>query len=202
MIRLGLSDTYGTRVLNSLKWLGLIDERGNPQESFEELKKASNDGYPDKLAEVVRKAYSRVFEAVEPSEVSDKQITDAFRSYEPVAQINLMVKLFMGLCEKAGIITADRAPKKRTRSTGLKEKKRTTAANARSSKQPSNDSEHPSRDQIILGLLNKLPSKGEWTENERDKWLQAFKYSLDIVVTITTSQKALLPAPPDSATTT
>ena len=102
MIRLGLSDTYGTRVLNSLKWLGLIDERGNPQESFEELKKASNDGYPDKLAEVVRKAYSRVFEAVEPSEVSDKQITDAFRSYEPVAQINLMVKTIHGALRKSG----------------------------------------------------------------------------------------------------
>jgi len=80
---------------------------------------ATADEYEPRLEQVIRTAYADAFTVVDPATDSDQAISDAFRFYHPAAQRDKMVTLFMGICEAAGIIGADRAPRKRLRTERL-----------------------------------------------------------------------------------
>jgi hypothetical protein len=103
---IGVPDSMTPRTLQAIKFLGLIDEAGQPTESFERIKRASTDEYHAQLAEVIRAAYLPVFSIVNPGQDGDVAIADAFRRYEPSNQREKMVALFRGLCMEAGIITS------------------------------------------------------------------------------------------------
>ena len=198
MSRIGFSQTYGDRVLFALRWLGLIDGEGKPTEAFAGLQRGSDKECQERLAEAIRVAYKKVFEAVDPATGSDDEIANAFRSYSPVAQSHLMVPLFMGLCKKAGIVPPGRVPNKR--GLGGERKRRKDSAKSRSpestpvgSQDRDSQRANPWDDQVILGLLKKLPTSCEWTADERGRWFQAFESSLDVVVRVTEERKALPP---------
>ncbi len=113
--RLGYPDAYATRTIKALKLLDLIDNEGAPTEAFKELKRSTAEEFAPRLEQIVRTAYAEVFEVVDPATDTPQAIDDAFRFYTPEAQRDKMVPLFMGICEAAGIIGADRAPRKRLR---------------------------------------------------------------------------------------
>ena len=90
--------------LRALAFLNLIDAKGNLTAVFNQLHKATEDEYRIALAEILRKAYVRVFTVVDPA-VDDKiKISQGFLVYEPSSQHLKMIRLFIGLCEEAGIV--------------------------------------------------------------------------------------------------
>lgn len=115
LMRLGYQDAYALRTMKALRLLDLIDDDGAPTDAFKELRRATTEEYVPRLEQVVRTAYAEVFEVVDPAADPNTSVHDAFRFYNPAAQRDKMVILFMGLCEAAGIIGADRAPRKRLR---------------------------------------------------------------------------------------
>jgi hypothetical protein len=115
LMRLGSPDAYATRTLKALRLLDLINGDGTPTDAFKELQRSTTDEYTARLEQVVRTAYAEVFAVVDPAIDSDSAIEDAFRFYKPLPQREKMVTLFMGICEAAGIIGSERAPRKRLR---------------------------------------------------------------------------------------
>lgn len=119
LMKLGYADAYAVRTLKALRLLDLIDADGTPTAAFKELKLATTEEFVPRLEQVVRTAYSEVFEVVDPATATDSAIEDAFRFYKPLPQRDKMVTLFMGLAEAAGIIGPERAPRKRLRTETL-----------------------------------------------------------------------------------
>lgn len=114
-MRLGMPAPYANRTLSALKLLDLVDDEGTPTAAFTELQRASESEYKPRLEQVLRTAYSEVFQVVDPATDSAQAIEDAFRFYEPRAQRDKMLTLFLALAEEAGIVGADKAPRKRMR---------------------------------------------------------------------------------------
>jgi hypothetical protein len=115
LMKLGYPDAYATRTLKALKLLDLMESDGTPTNALKELRVARAEEYTARFEQVVRTAYAEVFAVVDPATGSPTAIQDAFRFYNPAAQREKMVTLFMGLCEAAGIIGPERAPRKRLR---------------------------------------------------------------------------------------
>lgn len=113
LVRLGYPDAYAVRTLRALRLLDLVDDDGLPTDALRELRGATNDEFPARLEQIVRSAYSDVFEVVDPATDSRDAILQAFAYNEPGAQRNRMVVLFLGLCEAAGMLPAGKAPRKR-----------------------------------------------------------------------------------------
>ena len=114
LMRLGLAGPYANRTLRALRLLDLIDDDGAPSDALRELRTASAEDFPMRLAQIVRTAYADIFEVVDPATATDDAIDTAFRFYDPAAQRARMVILFMGLCEASGIIPPERAPRRRS----------------------------------------------------------------------------------------
>jgi hypothetical protein len=119
---IGVATTLAPRTLQSLQFLGLLDEENNPTELFQRLKRAGTDEYQGQLAEVVRGAYIRVFEIVDPATDGDIAVADAFRAFEPSKQRVKMISLFRALCAEAGIMekSRPRSTTRRTRANGTR----------------------------------------------------------------------------------
>lgn len=101
---IGVPDGNAPRTLQALKFLGLVDGKGQLTESAERLRRANTEEYPTLFAEVIRSAYVPVFQLVDPAQDDEIKVADAFRQYDPAGQREKMVTLFMGLCEEADIV--------------------------------------------------------------------------------------------------
>ncbi len=104
--RIGITDSLAHRTVQALRLLDLLDDDGNPTTAFEDLRKAGEDEFRDRLADVVRAAYADLFAYRDPTTDDPTKIVDAFRAYKPHSMRNQMARLFLGLCEEADIITA------------------------------------------------------------------------------------------------
>jgi hypothetical protein len=102
--RIGISDSIAPRTLQALKLLDLVDEDGNPTTALQDLRKAGEDEWRYRLADVVRAAYADLFAYRDPATDDPGKILDAFRAYQPHSMRQQMTRLFLGLCEEAGII--------------------------------------------------------------------------------------------------
>jgi hypothetical protein len=183
--QIGIKPSTTSFTLRTLVFLGLIDESGNITPAFHQLRQAPENDYPNSLAEIIRKAYLRVFTVADPATDDGGKITDAFRVYEPANQREKMIRLFMGLCEKAGIVppgsvrqqkSTPRRGITRNNPNAQHPKQETPAAPPPSPPTSSHDALHLS----LEGLVNDLPNRGKnWTQTERERWLAAFTYSLD-----------------------
>ena len=106
---IGVPDGNAHRTVQTFKFLGVVDDAGAPTAAATRLQQASTSEYSAVLAEIIRAAYQKVFELVDPAQDTDVAIADAFRRFEPAGQRYRMVPLFMGLCAEAGIIPPERA---------------------------------------------------------------------------------------------
>lgn len=104
--KIGVRASLVPRTIQAFRLLDLIDKSGNPTPAMQDLRKAGSDEYRTRLAEIIRAAYAEVFTYRDPTTDSPDKIEDAFRSFEPVGMRPRMVRLFLGLCEEAGIIEA------------------------------------------------------------------------------------------------
>ena len=103
--RVGVPSTMTGTVLKALRFLELVDEGGNRLPGFERLRRASSVDYQATLAEIIRESYINVFQIADPVRDSYEQLHDAFRGFDPENQRPKMVRLFLGLCEEAGIVS-------------------------------------------------------------------------------------------------
>jgi len=101
---LGVAEGNAVRVERSLYFLGLIDEDGNLTEASRRLRKSTSDEYPAALAQIIREKYAPVFEICDPAGANAIEVNNAFRPYEPGGQRDNMIRLFVGLCQEAGIM--------------------------------------------------------------------------------------------------
>ena len=206
LAQMSISEGNITRVLQALRFLNLIDEDGHQTEQFNRIARAKEQEYPEILAEIVRRAYHEAFTIVEnPDEVTDIELRDAFRFYQPETQRNRMIILFRGLCQEAELIKGG-PPTTRMRarsnnsgkpspssSNGAKkpqaQPKSDNVFHAESSQEPTQPDSKPLSHQqefaLVQGLVSKLPTKKHWTQQERKKWLNAVAAMVDLLIEVT-----------------
>ena len=179
--------------LKALLFLGLIDEGGEITPSFERLRRADGEEYPEQLAEIVRNAYLPVFSIVDPIQDPEDQVEDAFRRYDPANQRGKMLRLFWGLCQEAGIIPEE---KKRKRASTPKQRPLVSAPQSRTERSSPQQSGprlteravEPSDQSLDLRLISaivqQLPKDWRWTQRKRDIWLQMMTSAVDLLVDV------------------
>lgn len=192
LARAGVTDSLIPRTLQALTILDFVDDGGKPAEILEKLAEAPSEQFSDILAEAVRAAYADVFSFTNPAADSYDTVRDAFRRYQPRGQQSRMVTLFLGLCERAGIIsemppkgprkpaaarktTPDRAPENETRIKSVRSFNPDFGKIR--ARQPAR-----SMNPAISGLLHTLPTR--WTTDERDAFLATFRAVLDYAIPI------------------
>lgn len=196
--RAGVASSVVPRTMQAIRLLDLVDEQGNPTPAFEALRRAGENEYRDRLAELVRTAYAEIFQYVDPATDDSARVRDAFRNYEPIGQLGRMVTLFVGLCEAAGIIPegtrrpAAPAATRRSGAGGPTRRREQTGASASSSRGFRNSpsgydqaSIPPDAYAHLYGVLSGLPSPTlGWTQAQRDKFVEAFGNLLDFTIPI------------------
>jgi hypothetical protein len=190
--RAGVSDSLIPRVLQALQTLDLVDEAGNPTETLEALRRASEPEFKNQLTAWVSGAYADVMQFVNASD-DETAIRDAFRSYNPVGQQPRMVALFMGLCRSAGMRVDDQSNAK---ARPLARKSATPATASVTKKNPliKPPMTHTPLNSVIpaplAGLLTKLPPEhGNWTTIDREKFINTFTAVLDFCFTVDDTPK-------------
>jgi hypothetical protein len=190
LVRIGIADTLVPRNLHALVFLGITDKDGYKTELAEKLRVAPTEKYATTVEEVVRTAYARIFEVVEPTSASRMQVDDAFRFENPQGQRKRMVACFLGLCKLAQIPLKDPPIGGRPSASGRvrsgpeipsRTPQRVSKSGATSPPAKLLDkSEAPCRDGSITSahldvLLAKFPSfDPSWPDNIKDKWFDGF----------------------------
>ncbi len=216
LTRIGVSEGNTHRTLRALRFLGLVDDDGRRTASFDRLGRATTHEYPELLGEVVRKAYKKVFEAVDPATATDIELHNAFRGIEPRGQRDRMVALFQGLCREAEIISGG-PPEfvQRKRPTPIRPpqpRRQEPEPRSEATERPTNGATSsaqeafrpffapapppkPTVDYSVLdALLRQLPADGRWTQGRRDRWLKAVEVNLDLLIEVVDER------PPEPAT--
>lgn len=198
----GVQSTMTQPTHRALRFLQLIDEQGKHLEALERLRKANTAEYQETLGEIIRAAYIKVFEIVNPAEDGDIAIADAFRRFEPANQREKMIRLFRGLCEAAGLMqptTGTRHPSqsaaRQPRSPGSRRTnpiQRTPATRGRDSSREGMQDNADFR--LIFALIQQMPQDRRWTADKRQRWLKAMESAVDLLVSLVPDEA--LPAPP------
>lgn len=115
--RIGVKDSLTKRTLSTLRTLDLVDADGRPSAACQTLINARPDQYQESLAQFVRQAYEPVFQVLDPATATGEALTNAFWGYEPRGQIDTMIRLFLALCEEAGIVAEKPVLESRPRKT-------------------------------------------------------------------------------------
>lgn len=193
-VRLGVPEGNVPRTLQALRFLGLIDENNRRTLAFDRISSASTVEYSGVFADIVRSAYEPVFALIDPSRATDRQVHDAFRGYRPQGQRARMISLFRALCAEAGIVGRHQ-PSRWHGSLETKSGRRARGLSPRSAQSTplageGLDSTAHLRDYHLLQrLLEELPRDSTWTSAQRERWLQAFTASLDLLVEIIDQRK-------------
>jgi len=196
--RVGVSEGNASRTLQALKFLKLVDEEGHRTQTFDRLGRVPTSEYAEVFGEIIKEAYRDVFTIVDPAEATDVEINDAFRYYHPQAQRGRMVTLFRGLCQEVGLV-AGGPPETRKRTRSVKADKPLTASHSANLRRPQIETSNTLETigtlngnsagvgqeyALLQGLLQQLPSNKKWTQERRDRWLQAFTASVDFLIDI------------------
>ena len=194
LVRAGVSETLVSRTMPALVTLELIDEQGQPTETFQKIRTVPEAEYKATLAEWLRSVYADIFSFVDPANDEQVRVRDAFRSYVPHGQQDRMVALFLALCAEAGIAAETKKSEPRTSA-----RKQPSAPRAASRTQreragaPTDRKNDPglfkdgSLPPALVGIIQSIPPVDQgWTKSTRDKFLMTFGTVLDFVVPIKT----------------
>lgn len=194
--QVGVSQGNAPRTLQALKFLGLVDEEGRTTDTFTRLRQASTEEYPNTLGEVIRSAYHSIFGIVDPAQDALTVIDDAFRGYSPASQRDRMVRLFMGLCHEAGIVSEEQLPNRQSQSPRQQSSRKSTS---KRTQQPKTTAERTAVDEepksetedaaahdyrLVNVLIQQLPRDGKWTDARRTLWINAMTSAVDLLVEI------------------
>jgi hypothetical protein len=197
--RAGVPEGLVRRTLKALRLLELIDDGGKPTEQFIQLAKARPEDYQQAFADYLRSVYRDVFTYTDPGSSDLAALRSAFWGYKPPGQRDTMVRLFLGLCEYAGLLPGQ--PKRERPATSSpsprKGKDATTAARSssqtRGSKPPPKEPPTPPPptpppsstlldgiDPALVAWFQKIPQSGSpWAKDDKDRWFTAFRAMVD-----------------------
>jgi hypothetical protein len=193
--RVGVSEGNASRTLQALRFLKLVDEEGHRTQTFDRLGRVPTSEYTEVFGEIIKEVYQDVFTIIDPAEATDIEINDAFRHYQPKAQRGRMITLFIGLCQEVGII-AGGPPETRKRTkvamgskptphSAPSRKLQTETSHILGNAALNGNSTGAEQEYTLLqGLLQQLPPTRKWTTEKRDRWLQAFTASIDLLIDI------------------
>ncbi len=109
LLRAGLTtESLAPRTVQSLKLLDLLDDAMQPTAELVALGRVPTDQFKERLAAVLRTAYSDVLKIVDPATDDYERIRDQFRPYNPPSLRDRMATLFLGLAEYARIVPEGR----------------------------------------------------------------------------------------------
>jgi len=112
----GISRGNVFALLSTLKFLNLIDDKGEPTADFDSLQTMGEE-YQGNMEQIVRKAYADLFSKFDLTKDSRENIRNYFARNYSASQAGKATTLFYGLCSKAGIPTIEekalRIPKDR-----------------------------------------------------------------------------------------
>ena len=81
----------------AVRFLGIIDDEGTPTKEFDDLKK----DFQGSLKRLVQNSYAELFSLIPPKLASQSRLVKFFG--EPVETAEYQAKLFVWLCQQAGI---------------------------------------------------------------------------------------------------
>jgi hypothetical protein len=108
------------KVIGALRFLGLIDERGEPTEKCR-LLRTRGPAFTLALQGIIRSAYQDLFDTLDPSGATRDQIYNYFvtRLGMGPEMATKSARFFMGLCQWAEIEVEPEAPRRRGRRPGV-----------------------------------------------------------------------------------
>ena len=189
--RAGVPDGLVRRTLKALRLLELIDDSGRPTDQFQMLAKVRPDEYKDAFAGYLRSVYKDVFTYTDPAQGDIDAIRNAFWGYKPQGQHDAMVRLFLGLCDYAGLIPEQQ---KKDRPAPSPRKSKDTSTATRSRKRGGQGEGQPPPtpppppppapsptaldgiDPALVAWFQKIPRSGTpWAAEDKERWFTAFR---------------------------
>lgn len=168
----------------------LTDKDDKPTAEFEGLRRAAESEFKPRLAALVQSVYAEILQYFDPQTDNEEKARDIFRHYEPLGQLTRIVRLFMALCDEAGMLPEGRkkpaVPLPSRIGTVKRDKKpippRPASVSARAPLRTEAGSFVPP---AITGVLAGLPTPERgWTQAERDHFYAAFGALLDFSIPI------------------
>jgi len=160
-IQYGFGESDATLAVSSLRFLGLIDDGGKATDLMPKISAKNEDRKKQGFEEVVRKAYSKLFEGeTKPYELSSDDLHDALRGEYGLSPrvARTAIPAFFKLCEYAGLREETKASSPRERTKRVSHQKNQT--NRPSSGSKNHEPRSPSGTiQIINGEIGLLISE-------------------------------------------
>lgn len=120
--QVGVSESLIPRTMVALNLLGFSEEDGTVTQEFAALARVPDGELKSALADILRNTYEPVIAHLggDLSSATPDDLAGAFRSYNPLGQVDRMVQLFTGLMAFVGLMpdTPRRAGVKRNASSG------------------------------------------------------------------------------------
>ena len=188
LTRASVPESLGPRTMQALQTLDLIDDKGMPTQTLQQMRTVSEPDFQQCLADWVRSAYAEIFQFVDPAKDNAVAVRDAFRPYSPTGQQDRMVSLFLALCAEAGIV--DESKKSESKPAARKPQVQRPAPNVRAATLNTSTQKHASLSHSALhpalaGLMQSLPSaETGWTKEQRDRFVVTFQSVLDFVIPV------------------
>lgn len=100
----GFDTAHPTAIPSLLRWLGVLDDDGNPKDAWNKLRVSNTR--QETLGSLVRESYKKLFDTVDVEQVSRETLEGGFIEAYEVGDVQRHVGCFLRLCEHAGISVA------------------------------------------------------------------------------------------------
>ncbi len=186
LMQIGVGEGLLSRVMQALRFLGLVEEDGRTTDAFRTLRYADDDGYRVALRAILEHAYADIFGHVDPTTATIPQVERAFIPYHPGAQRPRMVTFFLALCREAGIEVASPPKQRPTQAEGAGAPTRSHLRQRRTATQGGAGRQAPAapsitgRDAALVAWFDSRPStNAAWPVQDRDRWFATLRAIVD-----------------------